>query len=105
MDGDARTSIVLLRVSEKSIGTDIIRIGSIDSSVCYGRIFLVKRTLGDTIFVCFAGGQPSATNYDVILTDDFPVFDDAVVIGDISALGSVATSKLSAYARGGLWNK
>lgn len=105
MDVDARASLVLLRASEKTVGTEIVRIGNIDETVCYGRVFFVKRSLGDTVFICFAGGQPSATNYDVILTDDYPVFDDAVVIGDISALGTIATSKLSTYARGGFWNK
>lgn len=105
MDGDARASETLLRACEKIVGTEIVRLGNIDRSVCYGRIFLVKRSTGDTVFVCFGGGQPSATNYDVILTDSFPVFDDAVCIGDISAIGTTATSKISAYARGGFWNE
>jgi hypothetical protein len=105
MDGDARASEVLINSCEKTIGTEAIRIGSIDPRVCYGRMFFVKISVGDTIFLLFSSGTPSSTNYHVKLTDDFPIFDDAVVIGDITAIGTIATSKLSTYARGGFWNQ
>jgi hypothetical protein len=100
MYGD-RAGEILIASTEKIVGNNPIVIGTIDDKVCYGHIFLVKRTLGDTVFVCFGGQIPSATNYHVILTDDFPIFDDAVVIGDVRALGTASTSVLSTYARGG----
>jgi hypothetical protein len=100
MYGD-RASEVLISTAEKTINTDIVRIGNISDRVCYGHIFLVKRSIGDTIFVCFGGQQPAAKNYHVILTDTFPIFDDTVVIGDVSAVGSAAGGLLSVFARGG----
>lgn len=101
-----RASEVLLNQSENPIGNlQPRRIGNISDQVCYGHIFLTKRSLGDTIYIGFGGLTPSSSNYHVILTDDFPNFDDGVVIGDVTALGSTAGSILTTYARGGFWNK
>lgn len=105
MEGTDRASEILINSCEKIIGTEGIRIGSIDPRVCYGHWFFTKITTGDTIFILFGSGTPSSTNYHIKLTDDFPIFDDGVVIGDVTAIGTLSTSKLSTYARGGFWNK
>jgi hypothetical protein len=102
---DDRVCEVLISQPERILGPNITPIGNISDQVCYGRVFFVKRTVGDTIYITVGTGQPSAQNYHYILTDDAPIVDDAVVVGDIKAVGSVATSILSTFARGGFWNK
>lgn len=110
MDGDARTSEVLLSSTEKVIGTDAVRIGNISEQVCYGRMFFKKTSTGDVVLICFGNGLPSPSNYHIQLTDTFPIFDDAPVIGDITAIcvtpagAPASTGKLTTYVRGGLWN-
>jgi hypothetical protein len=102
---DDRVCEVLIANSEKVLGSDIKVVGNISDQVCYGRVWFVKRTLGDIIYICTGGQQPSPQSYHYILTDDLPALDDSVVVGDIRAIGSVATSILSTFARGGFWNK
>jgi hypothetical protein len=102
---DDRVCEILINQPEVILGTNIKPIGNISDQVCYGRVFFVKRTLGDIIYISVGTGNPSPQNYNYILTDDFPNLDDTVVIGDIRALGSAATSILSTFARGGFWNK
>lgn len=102
---DDRVCEVLLSRSEQILGANIAPVGNISDLVCYGRVFFVKRSLGDIIYICVGGQQPSPQSYHYILTDDFPVLDDTLVVGDIKALGSVATASLSTFARGGMWNK
>lgn len=73
-------------------------LGTIPPNACDGQQTFIKRSTGDTVFIKFKGGTPSATNYDVILTDGIPAFsEDGAVIGDIKAVGTVATSRVSAY--------
>lgn len=78
--GSDRASEILINRPEQTIGLESVTVGSVDAKVCYGRVFLYKRSTGDTIYVTFGSQQPSDKNYNVILTDTFPIFDDAVVI-------------------------
>lgn len=94
---------ILIDRSEQVIGTDTKLIGSISNLVCQGKIFFVKRSTGNEIYITFGGREPSSKSYHVVLTDTFPVFDDNVVIGDVKAVCSNASGLLSTYARGGFW--
>ena len=96
-----KASVILFNVSERAIGTNTVLIGNVAAITCHGRAFLVKRSTGNTIYVAFGSVEPGPKNYHVILTDSFPIFDDAVVIGDVRAVCSDANGLLSCYVRGG----
>jgi hypothetical protein len=73
-------------------------IATVPPNACEGQMTFVKRSTGDTVYIKFKGGTPSSKNYDVILTDAIPVYsEDGLVIGDIKAVGTVATSLVSGY--------
>ena len=73
-------------------------IASIPANVLEGQMSFVKRTTGDSVYIGLKGKIPSATQYDILLTDTFPSFtEEGIVPGEIKALGSVVTSIVSTY--------
>jgi hypothetical protein len=73
-------------------------IASIPPNVQEGQQTYIKISTGDIVYIGFKGKKASAADYDVILTDSVPFFsEDGIVIGDITAVGSAATSVVSAY--------
>jgi hypothetical protein len=85
--------------SEVTIGTQAVLIGNIPKEVVAGSMHFIKVSTGDTVYIGLKGKKVTSTNYDIILTDSIPFFDleDQVVVGDIYAVGSTATSRVSSF--------
>lgn len=100
---DKATEIIMDRPEQIVGATQSSIVGSIDSRVCHGRMQFLKVSTGDTIYISLGGKQVDSKNYHIILTDTLPDYNCPVVIGDIRAIGTVATSKLSSFAQGGYY--
>lgn len=100
-----KISEVLIDRAEQTLGTEVKTVGSIASTVCHGRFHFLKRSTGDEVYISVGGKEPSSQSYHVVLTDQLPSFTDNVVAGDVKAVGSAATSRLSTFATGGFWIK
>ena len=80
------------------IGTQAKIIGNVPQNAVEGSMHFMKVSTGDTVFNSFKNKKASASEYDVILTDQIPFFDDdGLTLGDIQAVGSATTSTLSTY--------
>lgn len=79
-------------------GTQGKIIGNIPKNAVEGSMHFMKTSTGDTVYIGFKNKRATATDYDVILTDSIPYFDDdGLTLGDISAVGSAATSAITVY--------
>jgi|SRR5215510_11641347 len=88
-----------LGVSNKVVGTTAQVILSVPLNYCkeQGQMDFIKTTAGDTVYVSLCGKPVSTVNYDIILTDAVPFYNvNGLCLGDVRALGSAATSALSA---------
>lgn len=94
--GLARTEVA--GGSEITLAVPPVLLATIPQNACDGQMTFLKRTAGDTVYIGLKGKNPTAQNYDIILTDASPSFsEDGLVVGDIKALGSVLTSRVTCY--------
>jgi hypothetical protein len=83
--------------SELSVTTQMRVVTTIPEQTSpQGQTDFLKRSTGDTIYIGLCGKKPTASNYDIILTDSIPFYDiQGIPLGDISAVGTAATGLLS----------
>lgn len=94
--GCVRTDVV--GGSEVTVDTQGRQIANIPPNAAEGQMTFIKVSSGDSVFIAFKNKKATSLNYDIVLTDSVPIFtEDGLVVGDIWATGSAATSRLSSY--------
>lgn len=89
-------SSILLLLNQSPGTTQLL--GNIPGDACEGQMTFVKETTGDTVYIGLKGKKPTPSNYDIKLTDTRSSFsEDGLVIGDVNAIASAATSQISMY--------